>query len=233
MSSASRLYALQETDLAIDALRQRLAQIRSQLGETEELRALREEVAERRRRLEGLRRQQRDLELDVQGLRDKAQAVERKLYGGEVRNPKELEDLQHDLEALMRQVSRKEDQLLQLMLEGDDQEKALREKEAQLGRLLEQWQRAQEALTAEKEEVERELRRLEEVRASQAEGVEPSLLSLYEGLRARRQGRAVAKVERGLCGGCHIALPTSLVQKARAGNAPVQCTSCERILFVS
>ncbi len=186
----------------------------------------------RRRRLEGLRRQQRDLELEVQGLRDKAKAVERKLYGGEVRNPKELQGLQDDLAALMRQVSRKEDQLLQMMLEGDEEEKALKEAQARFQALLEQWQGEQQALTAEKEGLERELERLQKVRARQAEEVEASLLSLYEGLRARRQGRAVAKVERGLCGGCHIALPTSLIQKARAGNPPVQCISCERILLV-
>ncbi len=232
MSSISRLYALQETDLAIDSLRQRLSGIISQLGEWGELKALRGEVDRRRHRLEGLRRQQRDLELEVGGLRDKAKAVERKLYGGEVRNPKELQSLNDDLHALMRQISHKEDMVLQLMLEVEEEEKALQEAQARLSSLLEEWEREQEALTSEKTKLEQELGRLEEVRAGQARQVDPPLLALYEELRSRRQGRAIARVERGLCGGCHIALPTYLVQRARAGNAPVQCTSCERILFV-
>jgi len=40
-------------------------------------------------------------------------------------------------------------------------------------------------------------------------------------------------VEQGLCQGCRISLPMSIVQKARAGVGLVQCVSCERILLVS
>ena len=58
-------------------------------------------------------------------------------------------------------------------------------------------------------------------------------LSLYRALRERRQATAVAVVERGLCQGCRISLPMSVVQKARAGAGLVQCVSCERILLVS
>jgi predicted nucleic acid-binding Zn-ribbon protein len=43
----------------------------------------------------------------------------------------------------------------------------------------------------------------------------------------------VAVVERGLCQGCRISLPMSVVQKARAGAGLVKCVSCERILLVS
>jgi predicted nucleic acid-binding Zn-ribbon protein len=52
-------------------------------------------------------------------------------------------------------------------------------------------------------------------------------------LLERRQGRAVAKVERGMCGGCRISLPMTVLQKARSGLDVVQCVSCERILYVS
>jgi predicted nucleic acid-binding Zn-ribbon protein len=36
-----------------------------------------------------------------------------------------------------------------------------------------------------------------------------------------------------MCQGCRITLPTSMLQKARAGLGLVQCVSCERILLVS
>jgi predicted nucleic acid-binding Zn-ribbon protein len=64
--------------------------------------------------------------------------------------------------------------------------------------------------------------------------VDPKTLSFYDALRAKHQGRAVAKVERGTCGGCRISLPMSLLQRARSGShVMVQCSSCERILYVS
>ena len=41
----------------------------------------------------------------------------------------------------------------------------------------------------------------------------------------------MAKLDRDLCTGCRISLPTNMVNKARSGNALVQCPNCERILY--
>lgn len=232
MHPMAYLYALQETDLAIDSLRQQIAQIDAQLGETEELIQLKTQVEATRKRIQQLHSQQRDLELETLSLQDKIKGVENKLYGGEITNPKELQGLLEDLQALKKQLSLLEDRLLTLMIEGDEQEKALRKQEERLSQVLTAWQEEQEKLKAERGQLEEQLRLLEAQRDAQVAQVAPPFLSLYEGLRARRQGRAVAKVERGLCGGCHIALPVSLVQRARTGSSPVQCSSCERILYV-
>lgn len=231
MTTAAELYALQETDLAIDAARQRLAETESRLGETEELRAQREEVARRREELAGLRHRQREEEREVEELRRKAKAVEDKLYGGTVRNPKELQDLQEDLEALKRQLSRREDALLNLMLQVEEAERLLGEAEARLAETEAVWRDEQASLLAEKGRLEEELSRLEGERARQVVKVDASTLGLYDALRARRQGRAVARVERGMCQGCRISLPMSVLQRLRSGNALVQCVSCERILY--
>ncbi|HXG41949.1 MAG TPA: C4-type zinc ribbon domain-containing protein [Dehalococcoidia bacterium] len=232
MTTVAELFALQETDLAIDSLRQRLEDVVGRLQEPADLLELREEVARMRRGLLDLRHRQREAEWEVEDLRRKAKAVEDKLYGGSVRNPKELQDLQADLESLQRQLSRREDALLELMLQGDEQEAALRDREALLARREEEWRAEEAALRSQKEALEGELAALEERRAGQAVRINGAALRLYQELRSRRQGRAVARVERGLCGGCRITLPTSLIQQARSGNALVQCVSCERILYV-
>jgi len=44
---------------------------------------------------------------------------------------------------------------------------------------------------------------------------------------------SVAKVEGGACQGCRISLPMNLLQKARSGNSLVQCSSCERVLYLT
>jgi|FaiFalDrversion3_1042247.scaffolds.fasta_scaffold00116_13 predicted nucleic acid-binding Zn-ribbon protein len=232
MTTVADLLALQESDLAIDSLRQRLQEVLARLQEPQELLELRQEVARRRRELLELRHRQRELEWEVEEQRRKAKAVEDKLYGGSVRNPKELQDLQADLESLRRQLARREDALLEVMLQGEEQEAALREREALLARRQEEWQGEQAALQAQKAALEGELAALEQQRAGQAARINGQALRLYQELRGRRQGRAVARVERGLCGGCRITLPTSLIQQARGGNSLVQCMSCERILFV-
>jgi predicted nucleic acid-binding Zn-ribbon protein len=57
------------------------------------------------------------------------------------------------------------------------------------------------------------------------------MLRTYNHIRIAHQGRALAKLDRNLCTGCRISLPTNVVNKARTGNALVQCPNCERILY--
>ena len=74
---------------------------------------------------------------------------------------------------------------------------------------------------------------LEQKRESLSALVSPAHLRLYGTLRTARHGQAVVKVERGMCQGCRIGLPTRTVQLARTSADPVQCPSCNRILYVS
>jgi hypothetical protein len=88
-------------------------------------------------------------------------------------------------------------------------------------------------MRAEKATIEPEVANLQARRAGQAGGIDPRTMSLYQTLRERRAGQAVARVERGMCQGCRISLPMSVIQKARVSNNLTQCVSCERILLLT
>ena len=79
-------------------------------------------------------------------------------------------------------------------------------------------------------EKDSEIERLRAIREEQSTAADRAWLSLYDVLRDRRDGSAVATVERGMCQGCRITLPRNIIQKARNPGALVQCVSCERIL---
>ena len=233
MAIAAELYALQEIDSAIDSAQATLAAVEEQLGETEELVAARAAIEEHREALRSLRDSQKDIEWQVDDARSHLAAVERKLYGGTVRNPKELAGLNDDANMLKGQFRRREDELLNHMVRVEEQEATLRQAEAALRELEERWRAEQADLLSEKERLEAELAELEGQRQEQSRRIDGRVLGLYGLLRDRRQGRAVAKVERGMCQGCRISLPMSVLQKARSGFDVVQCVSCERILYVS
>ena len=209
-----------------------MATVEEQLGETEELRAAREIAEEKRRVLSALSQSQKDLEWQVEEARSKASVIDKKLYGGRVRNPKELEDLQADLTALQSQVRQREDSLLNALLEVEEAEGELKAEEVSTAAIEAGWQKEQEALSQERTQLTEELAELEEKRSRQG-GYDEGDLKLYDLLRLRRDGKAVARVERGMCGGCRITLPTSALHNARAGVGLVQCVSCERILYIS
>ncbi len=233
MAIAAELYALQEIDSAIDVAQTTLAAVEEQLGETEELTSARVAVEEHREALRGLHESQRDVEWQADDARSHLTAVESKLYGGTVRNPKELAGLNDDANMLKGHLQLREDELLNHMVKVEEQEAALRQAEAVLKDVEGRWQREQADLLGQKGRLEAELAELAGSRRGQAGRIDGRVLELYDLLRGRRQGKAVVKVERGMCQGCRISLPMSVLQKARSGFDVVQCVSCERILYVS
>lgn len=233
MTTAAEIFALQEIDLAIDSAVARLKEVEAQLGETEELAAARERVEEYRPRAQEIQTRQKALDWDAEEVRGKAAEIEKKLYGGTVPNPKELEDLEADLISVRGQLGKREDALLEVMLELDDAETVLKEAETLLAETEAAWSAEQASLRETRTALKSEIEALGAKRSRQVDGMDQAALSLYGAIRDRRQGTAVAVVERGLCQGCRITLPMSVLQKARAGLGIVQCVSCERILVVN
>jgi hypothetical protein len=180
-----------------------------------------------------LQSRQSDLEWEVEEVRTKAAEVEKKLYAGTVTSPKELSDLQADLTSLQGQVRKREDVLLALLVELDDAQTEAEKVEGKYAELGAQWRVSCDQLLAEKQRLLPEVEALEQRRAGESGGLDRAGLALYATLRERRGGRAVATVERGMCQGCRISLPMSVLQKARGGAGLVQCVSCERILLVN
>jgi predicted nucleic acid-binding Zn-ribbon protein len=227
------LYELQEFDLAIDSANATLADVEERLRHDEELVAARENVKRLEEELSRIRQQQRDIDLDAEKIRERVKATETKLYGGSVRNPRELEDLQQDVQALTHQLRGREDEVLSLMMRAEELDGELQQARKNLADVEKVRNEEQEKLHAQQTAIQSELTSLEGQRSSQLTLIDPTALGLYSSLRERRQGRAVARVQQGMCQGCRIALPMTVLQRARPGIELVQCPSCERILYVN
>jgi len=193
----------------------------------------RREVEETRHRLREAQKKQREAEWTVEEVRVKIQPLEKKLYGGTVKNPKELVGFQQDVDSLKARQRELEDRALEAMSAAEEVEKALAEAERRLLDMETGWQAEQESLRQQRDVLRQEIQELEQSRSGQEATIDAEMIRQYESLRALHQGRAVAKVERGICQGCRITLPMHVLQRARRGNHLVQCTSCERILYLS
>lgn len=232
VTSVSELFALQELDLSIAADRAALAGLESRQDEPEELGEARALLARRREGQREAEHRFKEAEFQADELRRKIEPVEKKLYQGSVRNPKELEDLQKDLDSLKRRRSTLEDLALDAMEALEQAQRQLAEADAELDRLATEHGVQREDAGARQSEIEAEVAQLEQERAAETAQIDPELMRLYETLRSSRGGRAVAKVEGGACQGCRISLPMNVLQRARAGSVLVQCPTCERMLYV-
>lgn len=231
MSRINELVRLQETDFAIDKARGATAEAESRLGEPAELIDARTRVDQLDAELRDARSTQKDIDLEADGLRAKITPQEEKLYGGTIKNPKELSDLQADVDQMKRHLATIEDRDLEALAAVESAQAALTDAQAQLKSLEDAYTAEQAALREQINAASAELATLEPIRADQASGIDPELLAKYDHIRVVHQGRGIAKLDRNLCLGCRISLPVSAVNRARAGNTLVQCPNCERILY--
>ena len=227
------LYLLQEIDVEIQTTQAALDDVEARLGESEELEETRREAGEQRQSLQDSQKKLREAEWKVEEVREKIKPLAEKLYGGTVKNIKELMGFEQDVESLRARQRELEDRTLEAMSAVEEAEQALKESEQRLSEMETQWRADQDSLGQQRDALQRELEALEGRRSRQEATIDAELIRQYDALRAAHQGRAVAKVERGICQGCRITLPMHVLQQARRGNHLVHCTSCERILYLS
>jgi predicted nucleic acid-binding Zn-ribbon protein len=231
MSVAKRLYELQEVDLALEAQELALKQIVSQLGESQAVLGARSKLASEEQRLEEIGHKQHSLEWEIDDITTKITKAEEELYSGRVGNPKELANLQHEIEALKAKRSELEDGAIEVMEQGEEARAGIDTLKDELKTLEAEWQTQQEKLKVDKEHLEAELVSLKQKREAVLSQVDSGAVDFYLGLK-KQKGTAVARVEQGVCRGCRISLSNAEIQRAR-GSDLIQCSSCGRILFLA
>ncbi len=233
MTSIQQLYGLQELDLEISHQNGRIAEIATQLADRSELDDLETQLEAQTAPLQEARQEHRTCELDVEATRTKLTDSESKLYGGSVTNLRELEGLEKEATILRAQLEELDAKLLEMMVRLEESQEKVRSTQETISRVEEGWELEKSQLTAEQGELVKAVVAHEARRTQLTAQLGAEDLKLYEDLRQSKGGVAIAKVERGLCRGCRMALPTHQLQRARAGRETVRCNSCGRILFVS
>jgi len=231
MPVTKQLYELQEVDTEIENTRKTLDLKKGQVGKREELDAVQSKLAADEKVLEELQHKRREAESELDDTTSKIKAVEEQLYGGKINNPKELGNLQHEMNTLKGFSDEQETKALEAMESVEAAEKALAAATDDFHKLETEWQQQQKQLKVDIESLNKTLGELTEKRKQLVSQIDTPAVDLYEKVR-RQKKQAVAKVEQGICRACRISLSASVLQKARGGH-PVQCGTCGRILFIS
>jgi len=231
MSQVQQLYQLQQIDTEIREKKQRLREVLRTQKETAVLLAMRKRMETAVAALQSWQEQQQTLNQELQRLRNKAKSAEQRLYSGNVKNPKELTDLQRKIEALGRRSAAQEDQILEAMIQIEDAETEQAAAAAALQQSETEWQAEQAKLKRDQTELALRLHTLMEKREEQLSRVTAVFLTEYETLSRQKGGTAVAKINKHICTGCRLNVSTQKEKEAREGKK-VYCASCGRILAV-
>jgi len=230
MSLAEQLYKLQQVDLELQRGQLELDEVENRLSDNQALVAAESKLASQEEQLEGVRKKQKSSEWELEDLQEKVRRIDSKLYGGKTKDPKELVNLEKEVKGLKSQIRPKEDVLLGLMSQVEEIEAEVKITAEDIEQLKREWNQRQETLGRRKSEIETVLAKLRGERNRLEQQIDSEALNTYERIKLTRR-QAVVKVEGGKCQGCHITVPTSQWQKAKAGDL-IQCTSCSRIMYL-
>ncbi len=232
MSQTRALYRLQTLDSEIDLLRTHVREITDALSQDEALRQAQAQTADLENTLRPHETRAADLSLEIQSVSEQTAQLNTRLYGGEVGNPKELEDIENKIVERKRRRAHLEDDLLESMIQIEDLQAALTQAQERLRAVETAWSAEQKTLNDELKQVKHELKALKAERQQFADQVTAENLDVYETLRAQKRGQAVALLENGSCSVCRVGQTENIVKQVRQDQQLVMCTSCGRILVV-
>jgi len=231
MNPAFQLSRLQKIDTELDHINQRQQEI-IRLIQDESL------VEEVQHRLDGITTELnsvagilRKLEEKNSQLQLKLQEDEHALYGGKVRLPRELQDLQNDIASLKKQISALDDEQFKTMIQVEDLEKKRAEIEVELTKVQSVFATRVAGLKGENSSLEKKKENLQTERLAAIQNVDSISLEKYDSLRKSKRGLAVALVTDQACSACGATLTPADWQAARSPQRLVICTSCGRILY--
>ena len=231
MGRSEELYRLQQIDSERDAKLRRLSEIKATLDDDRALQKAQKSVKESEKKARKWQTRQRDLELEIDSLSDKMSRSEKRLYGGKVHNPKELSDLQAEIESLQRRRRSLEDTLLEAMINREEAEGAFDAASGHLEEVESRRLTEHADLEAERKAVQQRLEELANRRTRPASRVDAAVLATYERIRELKRGQAVAQIKGGACSACGVAVAPSMEWRLREGEM-IQCDTCRRILVL-
>jgi predicted nucleic acid-binding Zn-ribbon protein len=159
-------------------------------------------------------------------------AMDKRMRMNRIKNTKELQALQREIE-LMRQTNGDlEEDLIKIMQEIDAVKAQIQTKQSEMAAMQEAWQKNQDELQVEISGIDAAVSEAATRRQSIASQVTGDLISRYELIFSRRGGTAVVEVTGGICQGCYMNLPPQLWNEIIRNEKVHLCPSCQRILFV-
>lgn len=232
MSRPFKLFRLQQIDSQLDLLRSQLIQVEKALADDSEKRQIENKLSQFKEDLAEKRNVLRSSEFETQQQRIKIEQTEAALYGGKVRNPKELQDLQNESAALRRYLSALEDRQFEAMLAEEDASHQFEEINKEYDLFLQESTKINHQFIFDRERLLKEIANSEDERKAAAAVIDSEDLTIYQQLRTKRRGVAVSKVVDKACSACGSTLSAALLSATRSPNHLNLCESCGRMLYI-
>ena len=227
------IFDLQMADLHISDIQSEIADITVKLSSDGDLLTINSRLEKINEALDIKESDKKSKERVISDLENKITELQGLLYDGVITNEKELQALEEQKVYATGELSSREDDLLELMIEIEKLVDSRDKHRFAVDKLMEKKSSDLIHLSAKQKDLTATLDKKQSERETLVFNVPPDILALYEKLKKNKAGQAVSKLEGRLCGVCRVELPVKELQDAKAGVRLVQCNSCRRIIYVS
>ena len=227
------LYELQKVDTAIEQTKVALEKLPER---THHARAL-ADLAHVRSTRDNLRREQSTMEAELASIETKSAEIDthRAKLERQMKTiiaPREAEALQHEMQTLAAARNELDDRgllLLESSASADEELRQLVDTERRAIEVESTTKHAQEVAVAFKNE---EMAALQARRDEVVAPITAHDIATYDRLRASYKGIAVAIIQHGVCGGCHMDISVSELDamKRLPADQVAECPNCNRLL---
>jgi uncharacterized protein len=228
--AAEALYQLQQIELEAQQIQQRLAEIKTALGDNAAVQQAEADVHAIEEKLKPLRSKLRDLELETQSNSQKSKASEDRLYSGTVKNPKEMQDIQNEVDALKGRNTQLEEQTLDMMLNIEEVEDQLAQAEQTLAQTVSASEDENSDLVNEQKQLWARFEELKAQHQTAIANIKPEDHKMYETMKPRKGQRPVAVMQGRSCTACGVEQTLEIERAVKRRDSLVKCENCERIL---
>lgn len=231
MSQTWLLYKIQCMDKLITDNEEKLQTLNPGEFLLEEMARLQTIIDEEKTNLRKKQTTLKDKELEVQKYVTQRKGFEKKLYSGDSSNTKELSGWQQEIDNLKKLQNNIEEEMLVLMEEIEKLEKDIKDQETSRSNLKEDHKKTEDGFNTKLKELSEEIDTLKNKKQTIIESIDPELMKTYMELADKRDGIAVGRIMKGICGGCFMNLPESTIKRVQQRDLEF-CNHCGRILYI-
>ncbi len=231
MSDVLALYRIQQLELEIIAQTKRIKAIDLLLKDNAGLHEAEAAFESAKVAFDEAIKRANEMNLEIATLIDKKQNSETRLYSGEVTNPKEMQDLQMEIESLTRRNEVLDDELLRIISDRDACQATLNECETALNEIGEERKEENKNLLNEKKSLNSTVKTQLAQRKTAVKELPVELFKTYNVLRTKKSNRAVSVLKDDACTICGIEQNSTVITAINRSSGLVNCQSCGRILI--
>ena len=212
-----------EVSLFLESIPSQISSIDDKIKESEQV----VEIA--RNKLDQNQKKRRDLESDVQSMKDRLAKYKSQL--NTVRTNLEYRSLLKEIDQGQKKIDSLEEDIISEMMAADELDEKIRETEQESAQARETLSKKKDEINKSKDDQDKEMAELLRQKEEFLPRISSDSINLYSKLAQKLEGVAMSPVKGEFCSMCFMRIRPQMLNEIKAQTETILCENCGRILY--